>query len=128
MFLRRCLWLLALCLPAAGAQAAPTILCGHQILQHQQERNAQFPMPKALPRQQLLRSRQAAAYTTAATPTAPKVGDKARFWGLDFTDYDGSDRSVKHYRFWATLKQITTNAYVYVEDGVSANGRSITQL
>ena len=40
MSLRRYLWLLALCLPAARAQATPMILCGDQLLQHQRERNA----------------------------------------------------------------------------------------
>jgi hypothetical protein len=128
MFLRRCLWLLALCLPTAGVEATPTILCGHQILHRQQERNAQFPMPKPLTRQQLLRSRQATTFSIAGTPTAPKFGDKAKFWGLDFTEYDGSDRSVKHYRFMATLKLVTPNAYLYVEDGVSTSSRSLNQL
>src|SRR5438128_843479 len=128
MFLRRCLWLLALCLPTAGAEATPTILCGNKILHRQQERNAQLPMPKPLTRQQLLRSRQATTFSVAGTPIAPKFGDKAKFWGLDFTEYDGSDRSVKHYRFMATLKAVTPNAYLYVEDGVTASSRSLNQL
>src|SRR5216684_274871 len=126
MFLRRTLWLLALCLPAAGAQAAPTLVCGDLFLQRQRERNAFLPMPKPLSHQQVLRSRRASSIT--GMPLAPRVGDKTKFWALDFTGCTGSDGTVKHYRVLATLKQVTDNAYIYVADDAAANARSIGQL
>src|SRR5438128_3248258 len=98
MFLRRTLWLLALCLPAAGAQAAPTLVCGDLFLQRQRERNALLPMPKPLSKPQLLRSRRASTLSITGTPLAPRFGDKAKFWALDFTGCTGSDGTVKHYR------------------------------
>jgi len=128
MFLRRCLWLLALCLPAAGVQAAPTLVCGDLFLQGQRERNALLPRPRPLSRQQLLRSRRASTVSIAGLPLAPRVGDRVKFWSLDFTGYNGSDSSIKHYRLMATLKQVTENAYLYVEDGTPAAARSINQL
>jgi hypothetical protein len=128
MLLRPTLWLLALCLTAVGAQAAPTILCGHALLQRQIERNALLPRPQPLTPQQLRRSRQRSSLSITAASTAPKAGDKKIFWGLDFTAYDGNDRSIKHYRLTATLRQITDNAYIFVEDGAPASSRSIASL
>jgi hypothetical protein len=127
MFLRRSLWLLALCLPAAAAQAAPTLVCGDLFLQHQRERNALLPIPKPLSRQQLLHSRRASAIS--GTPLAPRFGDRTKFWGLDFTSGSGgSDSVVKHSIVRATLKQITENAYIYVADDAPTNAHSIGQL
>jgi hypothetical protein len=56
------------------------------------------------------------------------VNDKAKFWGLDFTDYDGRDSSVHHYQLTATLKQVTQHAYLYVEDGAPTSARSLARL
>jgi hypothetical protein len=128
MVLRPFLWLLALCLPAAGAHAAPTILCGHSLLQRQQERNALFPQPKPLSAAQLRRSRQRSSFSIAAAATAPKRGDKTKFWGLDFTGYDGRDPSIRRYQLTATLRLITPNAYIYVEDEAPAPDRSLQRL
>jgi hypothetical protein len=138
MSLRRCLSLLVLCLPAACAHAAsafeasaapaPAVVCGHQLFQRQQERNALLPKPRPLTRQQLLRSRRATTLSIAGTPTAPKPGDKAKFWGIDFTDYDGSDSSARRYRLTATLRQVTEHAYIYLEDDAPASARSIARL
>jgi hypothetical protein len=128
MYLRSFLWLLALCLPAAGAYAAPTILCGHTLLQRQQERNALLPEPKPLTPLQLRRSRQRNSFSIAAAAAAPKRGDKTKFWGLDFTHYDGTDPSIRHYRLTATLRLITENAYIYVEDNAPASDRSLANL
>jgi hypothetical protein len=128
MFLRRSCWLLALCLPAAVAQAAPTLVCGDLFLQHQRERNALLPVPKPLSRQQLLHSRRASTLPVTGTPLAPKFGDKAKFWGLDFTAASGTNGVIKHYRVLATLKQVTENAYIYVADDAPVNAHSIGQL
>ncbi len=128
MNLRQIVSLLGLCLTATGGRAAPLIVCGHPLLQRQQERNALLPAPKPLTPQQLRRSRRANSVGIASLSAAPKVGDKARFWGLDFTHYDGNDRSARHYRLPATLRQITENAYLFVEDGAPATERSLKRL
>lgn len=128
MFLRRCLWVLALCLPAAGARAAPTLVCGDLFLQHQRERNALLPPPKPLSRLQLLHSRRATTVSIAGTTLAPRVGDKAKFWGLDFTGCTGSDAVIRHYRVTATLRQVTDNAYIYAAEDASTSARAIGQL
>jgi hypothetical protein len=126
--MRRCLWVLALCLPAAAAHAAPILICGDQLLQHQRERNALLPAPKPLTRQQLLRSRRASTLPVTGLPLAPRSGDKAKFWTVDFTGYNGSDSSIKHYRGTATLRQITESAYFYVADDVPVNTRALAPL
>lgn len=128
MVLRPFLWLLALCLPAAAAHAAPTVLCGHSLLHRQQERNALLPQPKPLTPLQLRRSRQRNSFSIAAAAAAPKQGDRNKFWGLDFTGYDGRDASIRHYQLTATLRLITANAYIYVEDGAPAPERSLQTL
>ena len=104
MFLRRFLWLLMLCLPAASAQAVPALVCGDQFLQRQRERNALVPAPKPLSRQQLLQDRRAVTLSVAGTPTAPRPGERLRFWSLDYIGYDGGESSIKNYRLSATLR------------------------
>jgi hypothetical protein len=128
MILRRTIAFLALCLAATGAHAAPMILCGHPFLHRQQERNALLPAPKPLSPQQLRRDRRASGFSIAAAPAPLKIGDRGRFWGLDFTRYDGNDHSIRHYRINAALKAITDSAYVYLEDGAPASDRSLRQL
>jgi hypothetical protein len=128
MFVRPVLCLLALGLPTAAVQAAPAILCGHTLLHRQQERNASLAPPKPLTSQQLRRSRQRTSLSIAAVRTTPRVGDKTQFWGIDFTEYDGNDRSLKHYRLPATLRVVTANAYIYVDDSATASQRSLTRL
>jgi hypothetical protein len=85
-------------------------------------------MPKPLSRQQLLRSRRASTFSIAGTLLAPKAGDKAKFWALDFTNCTGSDGAIKHYHVMATLKQVTDNAYIYLADDTAANARSLGRL
>jgi hypothetical protein len=128
MVLRPFLWLLAVCLPAAGAHAAPTIICGHSLLQRQQERNALLPQPRPLTPQQLRRSRQRNSFSIAAVTAAPKQGDRTKFWGLDFTQYDGKDSSIRRYQTTAILRLITPNAYIYVEEKAPSTERSLQQL
>jgi hypothetical protein len=129
MVLRRYLWLLILCLPAASAHAVPTLICGDQLLQRQRERNAQLPAPKPLTRQQWLRGRRAATLSSIAGPaTTPHEGDRVRFASLDFTAYDGGESSIKAYHVSATLKRVTDSAYLYVEDGVTAPKAALAQL
>lgn len=113
---------------AGSSDSVPIILCGHQLLEHQEQRNALLARPRPLTPQQLRRSRLKNTVSIAAAAAAPRVGDRVKFWGLDFGGYDGNDRSIQHYRLTATLKLITEHAYVYVEDGAPASARSISRL